>query len=518
MALKNALTLAVSALTLLSTPLVAQGVSGAMLLHPPPDSWPGYHGDYSGRRHSELAQITPHNVHDLSLAWAFQSDQPASIKASPLLVEGIIYLTAIDNVWAVDARTGRSIWHYIYPPNKGGTIGQRGVAMFHDSLYYLSPDAHLVCLNAKDGKPRWTVAVADSDKGYWSTAAPVIVGNHVIVGIGGDSDNIQGFLKSVDATTGAVQWEWDATPPNGTPNATTGGMTWIPGTYDPELNLLYWGTGNPTPVLNGAVRPGDDLYTCSIVALNPDTGKLVWSFQPSPHDTHDWDAVEIPVLVDGVFHGKSRKMLMQASRNGYFFVLDRATGESLLTVPFGPTNWALGIDKKGQPIPNPAKDPAPDGRLVAPDEGGLTNYRSPSFDPKTGLFIVNASISYGIYFTKPEDGTWGWAGADYGIAGRGVLDAIDYQTGKIRWTHSLGFNDILTPAFSRPGQVLRSPATPLEICWLSIRPPARRFGMPGWVRIYRPLPRRTNWTAGNMCWWAQGKRFSPGLFPRGSHR
>jgi alcohol dehydrogenase (cytochrome c) len=269
----------------------------------------------------------------------------------------------------------------------------------------------------------------------------VIVGNHVIVGIGGDSDNIQGFLKSVDATTGAVQWEWDATPPTGTPNATTGGMTWIPGTYDPELNLLYWGTGNPTPVLNGAVRPGDDLYTCSIVALNPDTGKLVWSFQPSPHDTHDWDAVEIPVLVDGVFHGRPRKMLMQASRNGYFFVLDRATGESLLTVPFGPTNWALGIDKKGQPIPNPAKDPAPDGRLVAPDEGGLTNYRSPSFDPKPGLFIVNASISYGIYFTKPEDGTWGWAGADYGIAGRGVLDAIDYQTGKIRWTHSLGFND-----------------------------------------------------------------------------
>ena len=265
-----------------------------MLVHPPPDSWPGYHGDYSGRRHSELAQITPQNVHELSLAWAFQSEQPASIKASPLLVDGIIYLTAIDNVWAVDARTGRSIWHYIYPPNKGGTIGQRGVAMYHDSIYYLSPDAYLVCLNAKDGKPRWKVEVADSAKGYWSTAAPVIVGNHVIVGIGGDSDNIQGFLKSMDPNTGALQWEWDSTPPTGTPNATTGGMTWIPGTYDPELNLLYWGTGNPTPVLNGAVRPGDDLYTCSIVALNPDTGKLVWSFQPSPHDTHDWDAVEIP--------------------------------------------------------------------------------------------------------------------------------------------------------------------------------------------------------------------------------
>jgi alcohol dehydrogenase (cytochrome c) len=443
MVLKNALTLAVSTLALISPAnrLMAQGVTSAMLVHPPPDSWPGYHGDYSGRRHSPLTQISPGNVHGLSLAWAFQSQQSAAMKASPLMVDGMIYLTAIDHVWALDARTGHPIWHYTYPPNQAGTIGQRGVAMYHDSIYYLSPDAHLVCLNAKDGKPRWTVEVADSKKGYWSTAAPIIVGNHVIVGIGGDSDNIQGFLESMDADTGALQWKWDATPPDGTRNATTGGMTWIPGTYDPELNLLYWGTGNPTPVLNGDVRPGDDLYTCTIVALNPDTGKLVWAFQPSPHDTHDWDAVEIPVLVDGMFHGKPRKMLMQASRNGYFFVLDRTNGESLLTVPFGPTNWALGIDKKGQPIPNPAKDPAPDGRLVAPDEGGLTNYRSPSFDPKTGLFIVSKSISYGIYFTKPEDGTWGWAGADYGIYERGDLDAIDYETGKTRWTHRLGFSD-----------------------------------------------------------------------------
>jgi alcohol dehydrogenase (cytochrome c) len=443
MVLKKALTLAVSVLALASSGnrLMAQGATSAMLLHPPPDSWPGYHGDYSGRRHSPLTQITPGNVHQLSLAWAFQSQQRAGIKASPLTVDGIIYFTAIDHVWALDARTGHPIWEYTYPPNKGGTIGQRGVGMYHDSLYYLSPDAHLVCLNAKDGKPRWTVAVADSDKGYWATAAPIIVGNHVIVGIGGDSDNLQGFLKSMDADTGALQWRWDATPPDGTPKATTGGMTWIPGTYDPELNLLYWGTGNPTPVLNGDVRPGDDLYTCSIVALNPDTGKLVWAFQPSPHDTHDWDAVEIPVLVDGMFRGKPRKMLMQASRNGYFFVLDRTNGESLLTEPFGPTNWALGIDKKGQPIPNPAKDPAPDGRLVAPDEGGFTNYRSPSFDPKTGLFIVSKSISYGLYFTKPADGDWGWAGADYGLWGRGDLDAIDYQTGKVRWTHQIGFND-----------------------------------------------------------------------------
>ena len=235
-----------------------------------------------------------------------------------------------------------------------------------------------------------------------------------------------------------MQWQWDVTPPAGTPNATTGGMTWMTGTYDPELNLVYWGTGNPTPVLNGNRRPGDNPYTCSIVAINPDNGKLAWGFSVSPHDTHDWDAVETPVLVDADFHGQPRKMLMQTSRNGYFFVLDRTNGKSLLTVPYGPVNWALGIDKQGRPIPNPDKEPAPDGRLIAPDEGGLTNYRSPSFDPKTGLFIVDAHPSYSIYFAKPADGTYGWAGADYGLWGKGVIEAIDYQTGKIRWSHEVG--------------------------------------------------------------------------------
>ncbi len=357
--------------------LVAQNIDAIKLLQPAKDSWPSYHGDYSGRRHSPLTQITPENVGNLSLAWAFQTEQNAQIKSSPLLIDGILYFTVPDNLWAIDARSGHQIWHYLYPPNKGDHIGQRGVAVYKDWVFFMGPDAHMVSLNAKDGKVRWNMAVADVNKGYWTTMAPLIVGNHVIVGVGGDMDNLPGFLKAIDPETGATQWEWDATPPTGTPKTTTGGMTWIPGTYDPDLNLIYWGTGNPTPVLNGKPRPGDNLYTCSIVALNPDTGKLVWSFQPSPHDTHDWDAVEIPVLVDGVFNGKPRKMLMQASRNGYFFVLDRTNGESLLTVPYGPVNWTLGVDKKGQPIPNPEKEPARDGRLIAPDEGGLTNYRSP---------------------------------------------------------------------------------------------------------------------------------------------
>jgi alcohol dehydrogenase (cytochrome c) len=416
--------------------LIAQGVDQQMLLHPPADSWPGYHGDYSGRRHSSLTQITPENVKTLSLAWAFQTNQTALIKSSPLLVDGVVYFTVPDNIWAIDARSGHQIWHYNQPTMQGDHIGNRGVGMYKDYLFFMMPDAYIVSLNRKDGAVRWKVQVADVKKGYWTTMAPLVVGNHVLVGVSGDLDNIRGYIRAIDPETGATQWQWDSTPTEPT-NQVTGGMTWMPGTYDPDLNLVFWGTGNPTPVLTGKTRPGDNLYTCSIVALNPDTGKLAWAFSVSPHDTHDWDAVETPVLVDGDFHGEPKKMLMQSSRNGYFFVLDRTNGKNLLTIPFGPVNWTLGIDKEGHPIPNPAKEPAPDGRLIAPDEGGMTNFRSPSFDTKTGLFIVDAQPSWSIYFAKPADGVYGWAGADYTVWSKSVIEAIDYQTGKIRWSHDL---------------------------------------------------------------------------------
>src|SRR5580704_13732966 len=438
--LKAPFVLGVSTLILIASSnlVMAQGADEQMLLHPPADSWPGYHGDYSGRRHGSLTQITPQNVKNLSLAWAFQTSQPSQIKSSPLLVDGILYFTVPENIWAVDARSGHQIWHYTYPRSQGEHIGHRGVAMYKEYLFFLTPDAHLISLNANDGSVRWKVQVADVTKGYWTSMAPLVVGNHVLVGTSGDFDNLVGYVRSVDPETGQPQWEWDATPPVGTQGAPTGGNSWMTGTYDPDLNLVYWGTGNPTPVLAASTRPGDDLYTCSIVALNPDTGKMAWAFQPSPHDTHDWDAAETPVLVDGMFQGKPRKMLLQSSRNGYFFVIDRTDGSSLLTIPFGPVNWATGIDKQGRPIPDPAKDPAPDGRLIAPDENGMTNFRAPSFDPKTGLFIVSSHPSYSLYFTKPADGTYGWAGADYDLWSKGVLQAIDYQTGKIKWTHELG--------------------------------------------------------------------------------
>jgi alcohol dehydrogenase (cytochrome c) len=438
---RDALILTASAFLLpLALPhsLKAQNLESAAILHPSPDSWPTYHGDYTGKRHSQLTQITQRNVQNLGLAWAFQTGQTAQLKSTPLLVDGILYFTVPENIWAVDARSGHMIWHYRTPPTKGDHIGNRGVGMYKGWLFFMTPDGHLLSLNAKDGTMRWNVVIADVTKGYWTTMAPLVVGNHVIVGVSGDFDNLPGYLRSIDPETGAMQWQWDSTPPPGTPNSTTGGMTWMTGTYDPDLNLIYWGTGNPTPVLSGTTRPGDNHYTCSIVALNPDTGKLAWGFSVSPHDTHDWDAVEVPVLVDRDFHGHPRKMLMQSSRNGYFFVLDRTNGKSLLTAPYGPVNWALGIDKEGHPIPNPKKEPAPDGRLIAPDEGGLTNYRSPSFDPKTGLFLVDAHPSFSLYFAKPADGHYGWAGADYGLWGKGVLEAIDYQTGKLRWSHPLG--------------------------------------------------------------------------------
>jgi alcohol dehydrogenase (cytochrome c) len=430
------------------------GFDAARLLAPTPDTWPTFHGDYTGKRHSRLREVTPDNVRGLALAWAFQTNQTQQIKATPILVDGIMYLTMPDNLWAIDARSGRQIWRHQHPANDAFHIGHRGAAVSGDLVYLTTPDTHLIALDRFSGKVRWDVEIADSARGYWSTNAPLVIRNHLIVGVSGDFDNLPGILRAFDPNTGREQWTFYSTPPAGTPGSISGGATggqmWMTGTYDPELNLLYVGTGNPTPVLNGTGRPGDNRWTCSIVALNPDTGELKWGFQVSPHDTHDWDASEVPVLVDAKIGGKDRKLLLQASRNGYYGVLDRTSGESLLTTPFAAANWALGVGADGRPIPNPAKEPAPDGRLVAPDEAGATNYRSPSFDDANGLFVVSAADAYGVYFFKPEYGQYGWAGADYTVHSRGELRALDYATGQVRWRHDLyggaGAAGVLTTA------------------------------------------------------------------------
>jgi alcohol dehydrogenase (cytochrome c) len=454
----------ISGLLLFCSCLQAQGLDPALIAKPTADMWPTYNGDYSGRRYSPLKQINAGNIKSLTLGWAFESDS-AAIKSTPLLVDGILYLTVPDNVWAIDARTGRHIWHYQYPPNQGDHIGQRGVGMYKEWLYFETPDAHLVCLSAKNGKVRWNIQLADDKLGYFATMAPLVVRDHVIVGVSGDVTDIPGFLESIDPETGKVQWRFYTEPKKGEPGAETwpktgdaiehgGGMTWMTGTYDPETNLVYWGTGNPNPVLVGEGRPGDNLYTCSIVAVNADSGKLAWYFQPSPHDVHDWDAVETPVLFNGEFKGVQRKLLAQASRNGYFFVLDRTNGEHLLTSPFVETNWSAGIDEQGRPVRKIEKDPTPDGALVEPSSNGSTNWMAPSFDPLTGMFYVIARRTWGEFYKTAEGKAEGWGGRDRILHADSVLQAIDYQTGKIRWGHELGEGEAATGILTTAGNIL----------------------------------------------------------------
>ena len=430
----------------------AQTLDPAKLITPPTDSWPSFNGDYSGRRFSPLTKVNAGNVSALSLAWVYRMTAqsagpfPGSIKSTPVVVDGVMFFTIPDHVWAIDARSGRELWHFAWPSRGGIHIGNRGVAVNGKWLYFETPDCHLVSLNMKDGKERWHKQICEPDQLYFASAAPLVVGNHVIAGVSGDDLDVPGYIQSHDPETGERQWRWYAYPDPGTPEAKSwpsveamlhgGGMTWGSTTYDPQLNLIYFGTGNPQPVIAHKGRMGDNLFTESIMAVNADTGKMAWYFQSSPHDTHDWDANQTPVLIDGTIHGQARKLVAQASRNGYFFVLDRATGKNIVTSTFAKTNWAKGVDAKGQPIPDPAKYPQLDGALVAPNQAGAANWPPPSFSPATGLFYVNASNAYSVYYIYDnEDKPEGWGGNDKGGWSETVMQAIDYQTGKIRWSH-----------------------------------------------------------------------------------
>ena len=320
--------------------------------------------------------------------------------------------------------------------------------MWGDWLYFETPDCNLISLNAKDGKERWRKHIADVKLEYFCAMSPLVVANHVIVGVGGDSLDNPGYLESRSPETGELQWHWNTEPGPGEPGAETwpnddarghgGGMPWMTGTYDPDLHLIYWGTGNPNPVHAGDGRKGDNLWTCSIVALNVDTGKMAWGYQVSPHDTHDWDAVQTPILFDAEFQGRHRKLLAQASRNGFFFVLDRTNGEHLLTAPFIKSNWSNGINAKGQPVPDPKKEPSRNGTLVSPSSNGASNWFAPSFNPATGLFYVVASQSYSVFYLTAEGKAEGFAGRDDFLNYPGTIKAIDYRTGEIRWTHDIG--------------------------------------------------------------------------------
>lgn len=451
--------------------LAGQGSLDPKLLNRPAvDAWPTYHGDYSGQHYSTLKQINKSNVKALSLAWVYRANQAEagaimggeaatgespiwltfigqqSIKSIPLMVNGVLYFTMPDHAWAVDARTGQEIWHYFWRTKGGVHIGNRGFGMYDNWLFFETPDCYLVSLEAATGKERWRKQIADVKQEYFCTPAPIVIREHVIVGMGGDSLDVPGWLESRDPETGDIQWKWYTTPRPGQPGAETwpdaysmehgGGMPWQPPTYDPELNLLYVPTGNPNPVMAAQSRKGDNLWTASIVALNPDSGRLVWAFQTSPHDTHDWDAAQVPVLIDGTINGQRRKMIAQANRNGFYFLLDRTNGKNLLTKPFAESmNWYKGVDEKGSPIPNPDKDPKLDGTLVSPTSTGITNWPAPSFSPDTGLFYVGTEQTYSIYYlTDTSARPQGYGATERRLMTAGNhLRALDYKTGEVKW-------------------------------------------------------------------------------------
>jgi alcohol dehydrogenase (cytochrome c) len=459
-----------------------RGLDPDKLLKPLSDEWPTYNGDYSGKRYSVLTQINRLTVKNLTLAWTarltdgsptggggfgggrgggggnliiggegtgdFPAGGPPTIKASALMVDGTLYVTAPDNGWAIDARDGRELWHYFWKTRGGTHIATRGFGMWKDYLYMETPDNYLVSLEAKTGKERWHKVISDFNQQYFSTMAPIVAGNHVIAGTGNDLD-MPGFLQSFDPETGELQWKLYTVPMNpGDPGLETwpsldaarhgGAQPWLPGAYDPETHLYIFGTGNPTPAYTLGRGEGDNLFTGSLIAVNVDTGKMAWYYQTAPHDMHDWDSAQTPVLVNAPFKGRMRKLVMTAARNGYFFVLDRVTGEHLLTSKYGSaTNWVKNLDEKGRPIRNPEKDPSVGGSIVSPSAGGTINWEPPAFSPETGLFYVGEDNIYSIFYLLDTDprGSMGLGGHLESRAGTGgsFLTALDYRTGKAAW-------------------------------------------------------------------------------------
>ena len=450
-------------------------------------SWPTYSGDFSGRRFSSLAQINRSNVKQLTLAWAarleggadngggpfappkaptivggeiekavvtgglFSSGAPISIRGSILQVDGMLYVSAPDNAWAIDAATGKVVWHY-YWKTKGGThTSNKGMGIYKNWLFMETADDYLVSLDARTGEERWHKEIASFNEQFFASAAPIVIGNHVLVGAGNDSD-AAGALRSFDPESGALQWTLHTVPmkkgdagldswPSLDAARHGGGNVWSSGSYDPETHLYIVGTGNPTPAYVPMGRDGDNLFTCSLIAVDVETGKLVWYYQTSPHDTHDWDSAQTPVLVDAEFGGKPRKLVLQATRNGHFFVLDRTTGEHLLTTRFAKWGkWVKEINKKGQPVRDPSRDASVAGTLVSID--GWTNWPPPSFSPQTGLFYVRDLESYGLmYYTEKDPrGAMGLGGIARGgqVSLGSIIQAIDYRTGKAVWERSFG--------------------------------------------------------------------------------
>ncbi len=500
----NKIRIVISLLASLSAaPVFLHGQSGGLepndILKPLSDQWTSFSGDMTGKRYSSLKAINLNTVKGLSLKWANTSITtgcgpdgtgpagasgggrgaaelivaglgngesnncgPARFGGGMLFVNDTIYAATRDDVYSIDAHDGSVLWHYYWKFRGGTSTGTRGPSMWHNYIYFTFHDDYVVCLDAKTGKEIWKKEIAPFDQQYFSSNVPLVIGNHILVGPGNDMDS-PAWLQSLDPETGSIQWTHYNTPQNpGDPGLETwkdldaarhgAGTSWIPGSYDPDTHLYLYGTGNPTPSYTTGRGDGDNLYTSCLIALNVDTGKMAWYFQTSPHDTHDWDSTQTPIIADLPFNGRTRKLVMMATRNGYFYVLDRVTGEHLITSKLGlvnnyasdiATDSKLHLDARGQVQRNPHKDASVAGSVVNDD---VLNHQPPTFSPDTGLFYVHETNSLRIdYLLEPDPrGSMGLggessaAGLNYGT----YIDAIDYKTGKVVWRHLLSSGNV----------------------------------------------------------------------------
>ena len=422
-----------------------------------PGNWLTYSGNYSSHRYSALDQINAQNVKNLKPLWAYQFDALDKAETTPLVVDNVMYLTeSPSNVIALDTRTGRALWSYrrVVPKDVRICCGlvNRGVAVLGDLVFVGTVDAHLIALDAKTGLVRWDATVADYKTGHAITVAPLALKDKVIVGIAGGEYGVRGFIDAYSAKTGKQAWRFWTIPGPGEPGheswagdswKTGSATTWVTGAYDPELNLVYWGTGNPGPDWNDESRAGDNLYSDCVVALDPDTGKLKWHFQFTPHDMHDWDSTEVPVLASAKFNGRERKVLLFANRNAFYYVLDRATGEFLHGNPYAHQTWAKGLDDHGRPVRVPNMGPNEEGIKVYPGAAGANNWYSPAYSPKTDLFYVAAREAGGVYYKgeaeyKPGALFNGGGFRDIpGERGYGVIRAFRPASGEIQWEYKI---------------------------------------------------------------------------------